>query len=83
MATADRKPYETATVLDQDFLDDCHDNLTNQLEVIVDIDTPTGTIYLSDRNKYVGSTFYEARLKFPIISEIRFRDNPTNSAIAS
>jgi hypothetical protein len=68
MATMDRKPYESATVLDQDFLDDCHDNLVNQLELIVDIETPTGTIHLSDRNKYVGSTFYEARLNFPVIN---------------
>ena len=67
MATSDRKPYETATVLDQDFLDDCFDNLVNQIELIVDIESPTGTLHLSDRNKYVGDTFYEARLKFPTI----------------
>lgn len=67
MATSDRFPYLTATTLDQDFLDDSFDNLTSQLELIVDIDTPTGTIHLSDRNKYVGDTFYEARLKFPVI----------------
>ena len=68
MATSDRKPYETAVVLDQAFLDDCHDNLTNQLELIVDIDSPIGVLHLSDRNKYVGNVFYEARLNFPIIS---------------
>lgn len=137
MATANRKPYETATVLDQPFLDDCHDNLVNQLELIVDVSAPirrpytnpsgnlvevswpahgfspgdlveiytsdfgpgftfynvtyatvdvfrfdatapvapssgsltfVGKLRLSDRNKYVGSTFYEARLNFPIIS---------------
>lgn len=67
MATANRKPYQTATVLNQAFLDDCHDNLVNQLEVTVDIETPGGTIYLSDRNKYVGDIFYQARLNFPII----------------
>lgn len=67
MATSDRFPYLGATTLDQAFLDDSFDNLTNQLELIVDIDTPTGTIHLSDRNKYVDGTFYEARLKFPII----------------
>jgi hypothetical protein len=67
MATANRKPYETATVLDQAFLDDCHDNLVNQLELIVDIDSPIGVLHLSDRNKYVGSTYYEARLNFPVI----------------
>jgi hypothetical protein len=69
MATSDRKPYETATVLDQDFLDDCHDNLVNQLEMIVDIDTAfSGTLHLSDRNKYVGDTYYEARLVFPVVT---------------
>lgn len=68
MATSDRKPYESATVLDQSFLDDCQDNLCNQLELIVDIDSPVGMLHLSDRNKYVGSTFYEARLNFPTIS---------------
>jgi hypothetical protein len=54
-------------VLDQDFLDDSFDNLTNQLELIVDVGSPTGVLHLSDRNKYVGGTFYEARLKFPTI----------------
>ena len=140
MGTVDRQPYLTAMVLDQAFLDDAHDNLTNQLEMIVDIGAPsgdvaytnpigneieiyqprhgfvvghpitiskssdpgligtfpvifsgfsenyfrinkgsavapgTGTInygiflHLSDRNKYVGPTFYEARLTFPTIT---------------
>jgi len=35
--------------------------------MIVEIETPIGTIYASDRNKYAGSTFYEALLNFPII----------------
>lgn len=68
MGTTNRFPYETSVVLDQAFLDDCHDNLTNKLEMICEIETPSGTIYASDRNKYVGSTFYEALLKFPTIS---------------
>lgn len=67
MANGNRKPYESATVLDQDFLDAAHDNLANQLEMIVDIDTPAGVIHVSDRNKFVGDTFYEARLNFPTI----------------
>jgi hypothetical protein len=67
MANSDRFPYLTSTVLDQDFLDDSFDNLTNQLELIVDVGSPTGVLHLSDRNKYVGGTFYEARLKFPTI----------------
>lgn len=48
-------------------MDEAFGNLTNQLELIVDIESPTGTLHLSDRNKYVGSTFYEARLVFPTI----------------
>lgn len=68
MATRDRKPYLTATVLDQAFLDESHDNLENKLEMIANIETPTGFIYASDRNKYVGGTFYEALMKFPVIN---------------
>lgn len=69
MSSSDRFPYLTATVLDQSLLDNSHDNLTCQLELIVDIERPdTGFIRASDRNKYVGSIFYEALLKFPIIS---------------
>lgn len=68
MASGDRKPYLTATVLDQDLLDACSDNLANQLEMAVDIQRPDGGfIYASDRNKYVGDTFYEALLEFPVI----------------
>jgi len=68
MANSDRKPFETATVLDQDFLDESQDNLVNNLELIVDIERPdSGFIRASDRNKYVGSVFYEALLKFPVI----------------
>lgn len=67
MTTSDRFPYLTANTLDQDFLDDCFSNLTNNLELIVEIESPSGTLFLSDRNKYVGDRFYEARLKFPTI----------------
>ena len=139
MASGNRKPYESANALDQGFLDQCHDNLVNQLELIVDIQAPSGTksysnptgdeveisskrhgykigdtititeaddtgligdwtiiangftenafrfdkgsgvspgsgdleyeitLHLSDRNKYVGQHFYEARLVFPTI----------------
>lgn len=68
MSSKDRRPYLTATVLDQALLDACHDNLECRLEMIVEIETPTGTIYASDRNKYVGSIFYEALLNFPVIA---------------
>lgn len=73
MSSSDRKPYLTATVLDQDLLDDCADNLTCQLEMICTIEVPAAAgfpnnlLYLSDRNKYVGDDYYEARLKFPVI----------------
>jgi len=70
----DRKPFLTATVLDQEFLDHAHDNLLNQLELVVDIERPPRPtesepvfIRASDRGKYKGSTFYEALLKFPVI----------------
>ena len=69
MGSSDRFPYETSTVLDQDFLDDCQDTLTNRLELGVDIERPdSGFIRASDRNKYIGSTFYEALLNIPIIT---------------
>lgn len=67
MANSNRKPYLTSLVLDQDFLDESHDNLVNQLELIVIIETPTGFIRGSDRNKYVGENFYRALLTFPVI----------------
>lgn len=67
-SNSNRFPYLTATVIDQSFLDVCQDVLTNQLEMVVDIDAPGGdTIYASDRNKYVGGTFYEALTNFPVI----------------
>lgn len=36
--------------------------------MICTINSSTGPINASDRNKYVGSTFYEALLKFPVIN---------------
>lgn len=68
MSGADRQPWLTATALDQDLLDQCADNLSCSLEMVCEIELPSGgTIYASDRNKYVGSRFYEALLKFPTI----------------
>lgn len=67
MASSDRRPYLSATTLDQALLDQMQDNLEFGLELVVDIQTPTGYIRASDRNKYVGSVFYEALLTFPII----------------
>lgn len=67
MSSSDRRPYLTATALTQEFLDACHDNLECRLEMICEIESPDGTIYASDRNKYVGGVFYEALLVFPTI----------------
>jgi hypothetical protein len=67
--TSDRKPYLTATVLDQDFLDEAHGNESNALEMVCEIRVPViGDVHASDLNKYVGSQFYEALLNFPVIS---------------
>jgi len=72
-STRDRKEYLLATALDQGLLDRCHDNLTNQLEMVAEISVPSVSsfpndiIYVSDRNKYVGEHFYEARTNFPVI----------------
>jgi hypothetical protein len=68
MSSSDRKPYESAIILSQSLLDYCADNLENKLEMICEIETPDGIIYASDRNKYVGGTFYQALLNFPVIN---------------
>lgn len=67
MSSANRRPYLTATVLDQDLLNSMQDNLASELRMVVDIETPDGTIHASDRHTYVGSTFYRALLTFPQI----------------
>ena len=69
MSGFDRRKYLTATVLDQDLLDWCADNLETRLEMACDIEAPGGeTIRASDRNKYVGGVFYEALANFPVIN---------------
>lgn len=67
MSSKDRRPYLTSTAITQTFLDNCADNLSNQLELACDIETPTGVLRVSDRHKYVGGHFYEALVKFPVI----------------
>jgi hypothetical protein len=67
MGTINRRPWESATTLDQALLDECADNLEINLEMAADIETPSDPIYASDRNKYVGGTFYEALTRFPAI----------------
>jgi len=67
MGTRDRRPYLTATTLDQTVLDQSQDSLVQKLQMIADIETPTGTLHLSDRAMYVGGTFYENRVNFPNI----------------
>jgi len=68
MSTRNRREYLTSMVLDQAFLDRCQDNLENKLELVVNIESPIGTIHASDRNKYLGSTFYEALTQFPVVT---------------
>lgn len=67
MASNDRRPYLTATVLDQALLNAMADNLDFGLQMVADVQTPSGYIRTSDRNKYVGSVYYYARSTFPVI----------------
>lgn len=67
MGSVDRKPYLTATVLNQAFLDACQDSLEGELRFIADVQVPGGTIHVSDRNMYYGPTFHEALAVFPMI----------------
>jgi hypothetical protein len=70
MGTSDRRPYLTATTLTQALLDQCQDNLSNRLEMIAEISnvgSGSETFYVSDRAKYVGTHYYEPRVKFPTI----------------
>lgn len=61
MTTVDRRPYLTATDLTQDLLDEMSDNLNGKIEMVAHIKTPDGgTIYASDRHKYIGGQFYPA-----------------------
>jgi len=69
MSTKDRRPYLTATVLDQQLLNDSADNLTGKLEMIAVIVTPNRTIRVSDRAKFVGSNYYEPRVVFPTMTK--------------
>lgn len=69
MSSSNRKPYQTATTIDQALLNAANDNLSNQIELIVDITAPDGSIIrASDRNKYVGEHFYEALTNFPDVT---------------
>jgi hypothetical protein len=69
MSSSDRRPYLTSSTLDQALLDDCADNFSTRIEMVLEIEKPGGGfIYASDRNKYVGGVFYEALLVFPVIS---------------
>ena len=67
MGTSDRRPYLSASALDQDLLDEAQDNLTGQLEMICEIDAVTGKLYFSDRAKYVDGIYYSPRVTFPDI----------------
>lgn len=68
MGTIERRPYEDAPALTQDVLDQSSDNVTMQLEMVAEIDGPSGVIRVSDRAKYVGQFYYEPRVIFPAIT---------------
>jgi hypothetical protein len=71
MGTSDRRPYLTATSLTQALLDQCQDNLSNKLEIVAelyDVGFFNEDFYFSDRAKYVGEKYYEARVAFPTIT---------------
>ena len=69
MSGKDRRPWESAAVIDQALLDYCQDNLLNGMESIIEITAPDGSIIrASDRNKYVGEHFYEALTNFPSVT---------------
>jgi len=67
MGTSDRRPYLTATVLDQDFLDASQDSLVNQLELIIDIEAPdlvkTGAPYTNPTANIVEVSITDHQLK--------------------
>lgn len=64
MTTVDRRPYETATTLDQDLLDEMADNLVGKIQTVIDVGAPDGsTIRVSDRHKYVDGVFYPALIQ--------------------
>lgn len=67
MATTDRKRYEESSItFDEDFLEDVYAALENKIEIGFDIEvTDSITLHVSDRNKYVGSTFYRSLAVLP------------------
>ena len=67
MGTSVRRPWETATVLDQALLDQSQDSLSQGLDMIVDVYAVDGVKRWSDGAKYVDSVFYENRVEFPTI----------------
>jgi len=63
MTTKDRRPYLTATAISQALLDATASNLTTQIEFVIDITAPDGSIIrASNRNKYIEGVFYRAIL---------------------
>jgi len=63
MTTKNRRPYLTAVTISQALLDETASNLTNQIEFVIDITAPDGSIIrASNRNKYIGGVFYRAIL---------------------
>lgn len=67
MGSKDRRPYLTATTLDQTLLDEMADNLDGAIRTVVTVETPAGDLRTSDRHTYVGSSFYRAGCTIPLI----------------
>jgi len=63
-ATRDRRPYLVATSVDQSLLDEMASNLNSQIEFVVDVNAPDGSIIrASNRNKYIEGVWYAAILE--------------------
>jgi len=67
MANSNRQPYVTATALTQSLLDACQENESIDLRMIVQISAGGQTIYLSNRDIYVGEIFYRTLTNLPTI----------------
>jgi len=67
VSSDDRKRYLTATVIDQDFLDESHDNLLNELRMIAKIGIPpfvkTGLAYTNPTGNVVRFAALKHRIK--------------------
>lgn len=62
--TIDRRPFLAASTITQSLLDEMASNLNSQIELVVDVTAPDGSIIrASNRNKYIDGVFYYAILE--------------------